>query len=222
MTSTTPRVYVASLADYNAGRHHGAWIDADQDEGAILDEIAELLSTSPEGHEYQPTPVRWLVGVGPTRPEGCGVRVGAGALFGVPTPCELPERHPVHEYPVEEWEIHDFEGFGDLTITGFESIERVAALGQAIAEHGAAFASYASNVGEDYATPEEFEDAYQGEWDSREAFAEYMADETIEGLREGGTLASYFDYEAFARDLFMDGYSDEPAPGGGVYVFAHV
>jgi hypothetical protein len=25
---TTPRIYVASLADYNAGRLHGSWLDA--------------------------------------------------------------------------------------------------------------------------------------------------------------------------------------------------
>jgi len=31
----TPRIYVACLAAYNAGKLHGEWIDADQDAEAI-------------------------------------------------------------------------------------------------------------------------------------------------------------------------------------------
>lgn len=49
MTTTTPRVYVACLASYNAGDLHGAWIDADQDPDDLLVEIQEkVLNTSPQ------------------------------------------------------------------------------------------------------------------------------------------------------------------------------
>lgn len=41
------RIYVACIAAYNDGVLHGAWINADQDEGAIRDEIAAMLSRSP-------------------------------------------------------------------------------------------------------------------------------------------------------------------------------
>jgi antirestriction protein len=44
----TPRIYVASLSDYNAGRLHGRWIDATQDREAIFDEIQAMLADSPE------------------------------------------------------------------------------------------------------------------------------------------------------------------------------
>lgn len=44
---TDPRVYIASLSDYNDGRLHGAWIDADQDVPEIQDAIAGMLSRSP-------------------------------------------------------------------------------------------------------------------------------------------------------------------------------
>ncbi|HLI60781.1 MAG TPA: antirestriction protein ArdA [Solirubrobacteraceae bacterium] len=44
---TTPRIYVACLAAYNAGRLHGAWIDADQDTDALWSEVEEVLRTSP-------------------------------------------------------------------------------------------------------------------------------------------------------------------------------
>jgi len=47
MTHTdTPRIYVACLASYNAGRLHGRWIDA-IDADSIREEIKELLKASP-------------------------------------------------------------------------------------------------------------------------------------------------------------------------------
>lgn len=48
LTAETPRVYVASLADCNAGRLHGRWIDADQSADAIREQIAEMLAESKE------------------------------------------------------------------------------------------------------------------------------------------------------------------------------
>ena len=47
ITTTTPRIYVACLASYNAGILHGRWIDADQAADDIRAEIAEMLSESP-------------------------------------------------------------------------------------------------------------------------------------------------------------------------------
>ena len=43
-----PRIYVASLSDYNSGRLHGAWIDADQDVDDIHEEIKAMLAESKE------------------------------------------------------------------------------------------------------------------------------------------------------------------------------
>src|SRR5580698_2223088 len=42
-----PRIYAASLSDYNAGRLHGAWLDADQEPEALLAGISEMLAASP-------------------------------------------------------------------------------------------------------------------------------------------------------------------------------
>lgn len=47
-TDESPRIYVASLADYNAGRLHGCWIDANQPADVIREEIALMLSESKE------------------------------------------------------------------------------------------------------------------------------------------------------------------------------
>ena len=46
--SEPPRIYVACLAAYNAGRLHGRWIDADQVVDTIRDEITAMLADSPE------------------------------------------------------------------------------------------------------------------------------------------------------------------------------
>lgn len=44
-----PRIYVASLSDYNAGRLHGSWIDASQDLDTIDTAITAMLASSPSG-----------------------------------------------------------------------------------------------------------------------------------------------------------------------------
>ncbi len=48
MTERTPRIYVACLATYNNGIHHGCWIDCNQDADDIWKEIKDMFSNSPE------------------------------------------------------------------------------------------------------------------------------------------------------------------------------
>jgi antirestriction protein len=45
-SSLTPRIYVASLSDYNAGELRGVWIDADQDEEDLQAAVRGMLATS--------------------------------------------------------------------------------------------------------------------------------------------------------------------------------
>lgn len=49
-----PSVYVASLADYNAGRLHGTWIDPAQDLDEVHEAVSEMLrrSRTPGAEEY--------------------------------------------------------------------------------------------------------------------------------------------------------------------------
>jgi len=47
--NTVPRIYVASLADYNNGILHGAWLDADGDLDDIDSAIQLILDKSPTG-----------------------------------------------------------------------------------------------------------------------------------------------------------------------------
>jgi antirestriction protein len=47
-----PRIYVASLTDYNAGNGHGAWIDAAQEKDELWAEINAMLKASPEARAF--------------------------------------------------------------------------------------------------------------------------------------------------------------------------
>lgn len=61
-----PRIYVASLSDYNDGRLHGCWIDASQDATAIQANVNAMLRRSP-----MPGAEEWAIhdyeGFGPLR-----------------------------------------------------------------------------------------------------------------------------------------------------------
>lgn len=46
--ASAPRVYVASLADYNAGRLHGEWIILDGDADDLHQRVQAMLGRSPE------------------------------------------------------------------------------------------------------------------------------------------------------------------------------
>ena len=53
---TSPRIYVASLSDYNAGRLVGRWIDADQDAEGIAVEVAAMLA-----EDGEPGAEEWVI-----------------------------------------------------------------------------------------------------------------------------------------------------------------
>jgi antirestriction protein len=66
--------------------------------------------------------------------------------------------------------------------------------------------AYRDHVNDD-GTLEDASDAYHGHWADRLTFAQNFADDT--GILRGvpDTVARYFDYESYARDLFMDGFT---------------
>jgi antirestriction protein len=123
----------------------------------------------------------------------------------------------------EEWAIHDFEGFEGIRLSEYESIETVSALATLIAEHGAAFAAFYANdpsMDLDFAS-REFEDAYQGEWDSEESFGDDLYGSIHEDLGKH-PLAAYIHLaiDAWSRDLFLGGdYWSANNPEGGIFVF---
>ena len=66
LDSDDPRIYVASLSDYNAGRLHGAWVNANQDAEDLHEAIGAMLKRS-----LEPIAEEWAIhdyeGFGPLR-----------------------------------------------------------------------------------------------------------------------------------------------------------
>ncbi|MGA2498778.1 MAG: antirestriction protein ArdA [Tepidisphaeraceae bacterium] len=159
--ANAPRIYVASLADYNAGRLHGRWIDADQDIDVIRDEIAAMLAESSE---------------------------------------------PV----AEEWAIHDYENFAELSLSEFEDPEKVARAAHLIVEHGPMFAGLLNNFG-GLDGLEQAEDCmkhgYRGAYNTLADFARESCEDAFSEALEAlpGFIRHHIDYAGVARALQLDG-----------------
>jgi antirestriction protein len=128
--------------------------------------------------------------------------------------------------PAEEWAIHDFEGFGSHRIHEHDSLETLAAMATASEELGEDFEAYliwldhAGMEPSDARCLEQFQDAYQGEWETLERYADNLIEETwASELERAGLehIAPYIDTELFARDLGFDGYFERDG-----HVFAPV
>jgi antirestriction protein len=60
-TPDGPRIYVASLSDYNAGILHGGWLRADTEPEELLAGINEMLAASPTTRRYGEVAEEWAI-----------------------------------------------------------------------------------------------------------------------------------------------------------------
>jgi antirestriction protein len=74
-----PRIYVASLSDYNAGVYHGEWIDANQDVDQIQEEVNAMLKASPTARKYGGVAEEWAIH---DYDEFGGIELGEWESFG--------------------------------------------------------------------------------------------------------------------------------------------
>jgi antirestriction protein len=125
------------------------------------------------------------------------------------------------EPDAEEWAIHSHENWQRIEIGEHEDIERLAELAQMLAEHGAAFGAYCQYYGSD-ATEEDFKDCYMGQYESEEDFVRDRWDDEgkLSQLEAIGISEHYIDWEAIARDWFIDSYHSVDAGYKKVYVFS--
>lgn len=56
-----PRIYAASLSDYNAGVLHGRWLDADLGPDVLQEAIAEMLAESPTAERWWEPAEEWAI-----------------------------------------------------------------------------------------------------------------------------------------------------------------
>lgn len=70
-------------------------------------------------------------------------------------------------------------------------------------QHGDAWEAFGRCFGEDYVTPEQFDDAYCGQYDSELDYAYEIVSKCYPEISGSDSIAAqYFNYEAFARGLF--------------------
>ena len=96
------------------------------------------------------------------------------------------------------------EGF--MSEREFDVIQEFAKLDDDEREAFEVFVAAFGSSKDDCSIFDDFREAYQGKWDSEEDFAEFIVDEC--GMLHGTPdfVKNYFDYKAFARDLFIDDY----------------
>ena len=110
---------------------------------------------------------------------------------------------PIEEV-AEEYAIHDYEGFGDISLSEYCGLRHAHEMACFIEKHNELFASAVLDYcGNDLSEASEMiEDRYMGEYAKLADYAEEIIESSYD-VPKG--LAFYIDYEAFARDLELGG-----------------
>ena len=106
------------------------------------------------------------------------------------------------EANAEEWAIHDYEGFHNLTLSEWEGFAEVHAYATFIEEHGHLGAEIYSHYGDLEEAQAALNDRYAGCYSNLADFAQELTEETTTIPQN---LTYYIDYERMARDVEMSG-----------------
>lgn len=209
-----PRIYVACLASYNNGTLHGQWIDATADADEMQASVSTMLRASPYPNVRVPKDDEAAERVEELDEE---IRAYLGPRTSDSFAELLIEYLSLTVLSAEEFAIHDFdgeelEGLGEYCglaavasrIEAAElAVDRLGSDGVAIV---AAFYDYHSCRPDDAREAvDAVVEAYQGTYDSWTDWAEEYVDSTgmLEAMPE--QLRYYFDYEAYGRDVRLNG-----------------
>lgn len=115
----------------------------------------------------------------------------------------------------EEWAVHDYNDFYNLG--EHPNLADICKLAGAYEEHGL---EKVNGFLENWSVEdlEHIEDAYYGEYSDFSEFAQDLAESCIEGLNDDSTLARYFNWEAWERDLSYD-YHESAGTGSNIIVW---
>jgi antirestriction protein len=206
---------------------------ANQVAQAAVGSTAESAPPEPEEHEHEPTPPP-RIWVGSLSDYNNGILHGAwmnasrdpeeiradiaSMLAASPWTARTGE-------PAEEWGVFDTDNFGGCRIDQHEDLDWISGVAQGIKQHGLAFAAWADVV-EEPTRLLEFDEAYQGHYDSLTAYVEQLIndlgyDELLDRVVPT-SLRPYvkIDVAATARDLLFGGDLHAlEATEGGVWIF---
>ena len=102
----------------------------------------------------------------------------------------------------EEYAIHDYEDFGDFSLSEYAGLERAHAIAIFLADAGKLGAMLLSHFCGDLDAAQNALEEYAGCFDSAADFAQELTEETT-SIPE--SLRFYIDYEAMARDMELSG-----------------
>lgn len=185
------KIYVACLASYNAGRHHGAWFDLEdyadaEDLQAAINE--KVLLTSPFPNVMVDCPV--------CRADDAEIETC------VCTRCKGAGQVPSSE----EFAIHDYdddEGFFNR-FGEYPSLEKLIHHQEMMNEHEgwSAFYNYFGGGAQEL-TSDDYESAARGKYDK---FADFVEEYNCElyGWKGDEPFFSWIDWERAARDMQGD------------------
>lgn len=129
------------------------------------------------------------------------------------------------ESGAEEWAIHDYEGFGFISLSEWPDIERVSTIARLIVTHSEPFLLWYQNQDGNNCDCSELEDLFLDQWQG--AF-ESETDFAYNFLEETGQLSeipiwaqSYFDYDSYARSLNIGGDFSFVRHNCQTYVFSN-
>lgn len=115
-----------------------------------------------------------------------------------------------------EWEIHDYDNFGDIDLLEYSDIDYICELASLIDEHGEIFTEVYADVGCLQKAKRMIEENYMGCYDTIEDYAEQYIQECYNLPND---ISFYLDYKRFARDLEVD--LNVINMGGEIHVFTN-
>ncbi len=155
------RIYVANLAAYNSGRLRGKWIEPSTDGDELREQVLEAIGGNPDN----------------------------------------------------EWAFHDYDAFPNMGEN--PDLDDVAAMAEIIEEHPYAIVKAAmsfvwNNDRQDIDSLKEWLDDGYGIYESKKDYAEQLVDDMGGPSKLGKQMIdSYFDYDAFGRDVLLDDIDEE-------------
>lgn len=110
------------------------------------------------------------------------------------------------EEDAEEWAIHDYDGFGSLELSEYESFETVSAWANLIEEYGEPICLLSKDLNDD--CPERvkdaWEDGYIGTFKNAYEYGEHLLNESGDLYNVCDSITRYFDFEEYGQDDLDD------------------
>lgn len=206
LVKDTPRIYVANLAAYNAGRLKGKWIEPSTDAEELAEQVANAIGGNVDRDEWAFHDYDAFPNMGETPP-----------LEDVAAMAELLEEHPyaivrAAQSFVDRDDVDALRDFLDEGYGVYESqrdyvesfIDDAGGVVNAVPKNMLNFYFDYDAFGHDLSIDADEEDRERYEGMSDREIGESVIDDVYGDKIPKDLAERYFDYDAYARDVFME------------------